>query len=129
MKSLRPECYFLVLLLTSCASVVDGTLESAQSITLTSTPTGASVYIGHSKLCDTPCRPRVENWRIKALEVRKPGYVPAQISAASEVDATTFGNILAGGLLGVAIDVASGRVVKYQDSIHVRLEHEQPRGL
>ena len=116
------------LVLTACASVVDGTLESAQPITLTSMPTGASVYAGHAKLCDTPCRPRVEDWRIQSLEVRKQGYIPVQLSAASDVDATTFGNILMGGVLGVAIDVASGRVVKYEDSIHVNLEPESLPG-
>lgn len=58
-----------------------------------------------------------------AMQVRceKDGYTPTSMSAPSHTKAMVAGNILFGGLIGGAVDVASGAAYDYPDLIQVDL--------
>ena len=116
--------YFLVLLvfLLGCASVIDGTLESAESITSTSTPTEANVFTNGVKLCVTPCRVRVYRWGIKNLLVQKDGFHAAQVDAQKSGNVSIFGNIIFGGGIGVILDTLTGRITVSADAVHAELK-------
>ena len=49
------------------------------------------------------------------------GYQPTTTAASSSFTGTTFGNILAGGLIGVAVDAASGANSRYPSEVRVKL--------
>ncbi len=116
--------YFLVLLvfLSGCASVIDGTLESAESITFTSTPTEANVFTNGVKLCVTPCRVRVYRWGIKNLLIQKDGFHAAQVDAQKSGNVSIFGNIIFGGGIGVVLDTLTGRITVSADAVHAELK-------
>jgi len=51
----------------------------------------------------------------------KPGYQPSAGALASTFQAMTFGNILFGGLIGVAVDAGSGAMNEYPTLITLTL--------
>lgn len=51
----------------------------------------------------------------------KEGYLPASAEAAAQFQGMTFGNVLLGGLVGVAVDAASGAMFFYPESVRVVL--------
>ncbi|BCW90151.1 hypothetical protein sos41_33190 [Alphaproteobacteria bacterium SO-S41] len=56
----------------------------------------------------------------------KPGFQTTQVIAKSTFSGTTFGNILAGGIIGVAVDAASGANNEYPESVNVVLTPLNP---
>jgi hypothetical protein len=51
----------------------------------------------------------------------KPGFQTATIAQSPHFVGTTFGNIVAGGLVGVAVDAATGANYQYPDTIRIPL--------
>ena len=51
----------------------------------------------------------------------KAGYLPASAEAAAQFQGMTFGNVLLGGLVGLAVDAASGAMFFYPNSVRVVL--------
>ena len=67
--SIRPfNLLSLILIISSCASVQQGTLEDSQTITITSTPSNLKVYSNVSLICSTPCS-------IRASQIRSSTYL------------------------------------------------------
>ena len=56
-----------------------------------------------------------------AVSCNKAGYLESAGTIGSEFQAMTFGNILFGGLVGVAIDAGSGAMSQYEPSITLTL--------
>ncbi len=56
----------------------------------------------------------------------KEGHRAATATASSRFTGTTFGNIIAGGLVGVAVDAASGANSRYPSEVRLDLV-EDPR--
>jgi len=54
-----------------------------------------------------------------AVTCSKEGYQTATVSHASSFNGTTFGNIIAGGVIGVIVDAASGANFNYPDDIRL----------
>jgi len=61
-----------------------------------------------------------------AVACAKEGYQPSNITVTSSFTGTTFGNILAGGVIGVVVDAASGANSKYPPNVQIDLV-ENPR--
>ena len=59
----------------------------------------------------------------KDLSVRceKDGYFPTEGVIASSFQAMTIGNVLFGGIIGVAIDAGSGAMNKYDEGVSITL--------
>jgi len=51
----------------------------------------------------------------------KEGFLDAAGSVGSRFQAMTFGNILFGGIIGIAVDAASGATAEYEPTITIRL--------
>ena len=51
----------------------------------------------------------------------KDGYQTATVSRAASFGGATFGNIIAGGVIGVVVDAASGANYSYPDDIRMDL--------
>jgi hypothetical protein len=104
------------ILSTGCATLTKG---SSQTITVTTDPAGAICTISRegktvAVINPTPGSIPVEK-STKDLSVicDKPGYQPSAGALASTFQAMTFGNILFGGLIGVAVDAGSGAMNEY----------------
>ena len=91
--------------LSGCATVMHG---ANQTFELDSAPHGATVKLSNGTTCATPCKlelPRRHDFRADfALDGFRPVYVLVQ----SKMGGATFGNLLAGGIIGAVVDSSNG---------------------
>jgi phosphoketolase len=110
--------------LSGCASIVEGT---TQSIAVT-TPShdGAKCVLVNSEgtyYVTTPGNTRVHKTKHNLDVVCKmDGFKDGHVVVESHFNGATVGNIIAGGLIGVGVDAATGANFNYPDSIEVSLE-------
>jgi len=120
-----------VFFITGCSSLVS---KSDYPVSITSTPTGASVIISDLKKGKeifrgvTPC-----NVTLKAkagffspakysVTIKKPGYESQNITLTANLDGWYLGNFLFGGLVGMLIvDPATGAMWKLPNNVSVTL--------
>jgi hypothetical protein len=95
-----------------CASVTRGTTEN---ISITSTPSGAEATISGLDIptaCVTPCAIVAKRSADISVTFAKPGFETEVVTLTKEVPATGAagfaGNVLAGGLIGMGVDAATG---------------------
>jgi hypothetical protein len=100
----------VALSLPACATVTRGT---SQTFTVESTPPGARVSTSNGFACDaTPCTFRMPRKDAFRATVSMDGYVTQEHNITSEYaggGAAGFaGNVLIGGVIGMAVDGSSG---------------------
>jgi hypothetical protein len=112
------------LLASGCATITKGT---TQAVTLHTDPEGATCDVTRelktvASLAATPGQVHVDK-AFGALDVscRKTGHQPTELRVDSEVQGWTFGNILLGGVVGFAVDAASGAMREYPQFITLTL--------
>jgi len=95
-----------------CASVTRGTTEN---ISIATTPSGATAEISGLEIptaCVTPCVVQAKRNADITVSINKEGYEPQIIPLTKEVPgsgaAGFAGNLLAGGLIGMGVDAATG---------------------
>jgi hypothetical protein len=96
-----------------CASVTRGTTEN---ISITSTPSGAEATtisgLDIPTACVTPCAIVAKRSADISVTFAKPGFETEVVTLTKEVPATGAagfaGNVLAGGLIGMGVDAATG---------------------
>lgn len=113
--------------LANCATVVEGTDQSVQ---ITSVPAGASCDLSRAggligSIASTPGTINVvkSNDSIQVV-CSKEGFLDETAFLRSGLKGTTFGNILLGGFIGLAIDAGSGAMYQYPTSLKVHLPPE-----
>jgi len=118
----------LVLLGSGCATVTKG---SSQALTIHTDPDGATCDVSRelktvASLAATPGQVTVDK-AFGAIDVacRKTGHQPTELRVDSQVQGWTFGNILIGGLIGFAVDAASGAMREYPQFITLTLVPEE----
>jgi len=109
--------------LSGCATIVDGT---TQSVSVNTTPeNGAACTLVNSQgtwYLTSPGSTTVHKTKTDLdVTCAKPGYKAGHIVAQSRFTGKTAGNIIAGGLVGVGIDAASGANFHYDSPIMVPL--------
>ncbi|MCQ4161729.1 hypothetical protein NON00_17580 [Roseomonas sp. GC11] len=111
-------------LTTACASITQGT---TQSVTVITDPAGAQCSLqrgGQSVavVSQTPQSVTLDKSRQDvAVLCKRDGYQDGATTLTSEFAGMTFGNILFGGLVGVAVDSASGAMNKYPAEVKLAL--------
>jgi hypothetical protein len=126
--SLTGLLLLLVMLTSGCATLTKG---GSQTVTVDTDPSGATcTLMRDAKLVaivnPTPGSVPVEKAQgTVAVACRKQGYLEAAGNLASEFQAMTFGNILFGGIIGIAVDAASGAMHQYPDSVTITLIPEE----
>jgi len=88
-----------------CATISKGT---TQSISFNSSPSGATVVVNGSVRGQTPTVIALARSRDHSGQVYMPGYQPVAFRITRRPTNAIFGNILIGGLIGAAVDGASG---------------------
>lgn len=96
-------------LCASCATVTRGTTEQIQIV---SDPPGAEARTSMGFVCTTPCTLQAGRKDEFTVTFSKPGYQPAEVTVSTKVNpgggAAFAGNVLVGGLVGMAADASTG---------------------
>jgi hypothetical protein len=115
-------CWFVPL--SACATIMDG---SSQTITIGTTPPGALCTVdqdGHrlGTITTTPGTVKVERSKEDLKIVcEAPGYASAEDTESPTFNSSTMANVILGGVIGLAVDAASGANHKYPTNIHIDL--------
>lgn len=120
------NCLAAVALATAsgCASIVKGT---SQSVTVNTDPSAANCLLsrdGQQIAVVNPTPGTIQVGKASgtiSIVCRKMGYQDAAGTLASSFQAMTFGNIIFGGIIGVAVDAASGAMHEYPPMVTVTL--------
>jgi hypothetical protein len=107
--------------LSGCATIVDGT---TQSVSISTSPIeGASCTLTNSQgtwYLNSPGSTVVHKTKTDMkIDCTKPGYATGHVVAVAHFGGMTAGNIIAGGIIGVGIDAASGANYYYDSPIVV----------
>lgn len=117
---------------SGCATITKG---STDTITVDTSPSGATCRVtqdGQTVAIINPTPGSMVVPKSKndlAVDCEKEGYTRAAGNLSSEFEAMTFGNILFGGVIGVAVDAASGALNQYPPMITLTLAPQSFRGL
>ena len=93
------------LLFAGCATIVHG---PTQKIGITSAPTGANVMINSKSYGKTPLFVDLDRDKEHIVSIELPGFDKSQLIINKELSGWVWGNIIFGGLIGLAIDATSG---------------------
>ena len=109
-------------MLGACATLVNGT---TQTVTVSTTPAAASCTLDRmgarvGAISATPGSVRLDKSKNDlAVTCSKDGFQTATVSHAPSFSGATFGNIIAGGVVGVIVNAASGANYSYPDDIRM----------
>jgi uncharacterized protein YceK len=95
----------VVLIFYGCATIIHGT---KQEIGISSSPTGAKVSVDNDSVGTTPLFVKLKRKEDYIITIEMPGYRKAQLTITKSVSGWIWGNIVFGGLIGLAIDAGSG---------------------
>ena len=116
-------------LLSACATLVNGT---SQTVTVSTTPPGASCTLDRmgtriGAISVTPGSVHLDKSKNDlSVTCAKDGFQTATVSHAPNFGGATFGNIIAGGVIGGVVDAASGANYSYPDDIRVDMAAAVP---
>ncbi|WP_152551660.1 PEGA domain-containing protein [Polycyclovorans algicola] len=111
-----------VLLLNGCATIVTG---STQDITILSEPSGATVTRNGASYGVTPLTLNLKRKESPSFVLRRQGFEDTILHPGKGSNGWVWGNILVGGLIGLAVDMGTGSLSKFdQDTYVVRLPRE-----
>lgn len=99
----------ILLLASSCATIIHG---SKQSIAISSSPTSAKVTVDSLEAGVTPVTVKLSRKDIHTVKLELEGYEPYEIILNRKVDAWIAGNIVFGGVIGLAVDAITGGMYK-----------------
>lgn len=125
MRQLIWAAFAVVVMLTSgCATLTKG---STQTVTVDTDPSGAVCTLTRDAkplavVNPTPGSvPITKSSGAISVICKKDKYLDAAGTMTSEFQAVTFGNILFGGLIGIAVDAASGATHEYPAQVTITM--------
>ena len=111
----------MIFCLSGCATVMNGTHENYQ---VRSEPEGAEVRFTDGHHCTTPCKVKLKRKDDERADFSLAEYDPTYVLVRSKLGGTTFGNVIAGGLVGGVVDASNGASNKLTpEPLMVRLAH------
>jgi len=97
------SCAFILAI--SCATIMHGT---SQKIGVSSNPTGAKVTVDNKDMGVTPIFANLSRGDNHIVKIQLEGYQIAELTVTKKVSGWVWGNVLFGGLIGLAVDAISG---------------------
>lgn len=91
--------------LTSCATIMHGT---RQSVGIASNPSTASVWVDKIYAGNTPVIVDMSRKDNHIVRIELEGYQPYEATFSRKLSGWVFGNIVFGGVIGLAVDAISG---------------------
>lgn len=118
---------FACILLPGCATIFEGT---SQSVTIVTDPAGADCTVDRKgtrvgQVNPTPGSIHIDKSKEDlSIHCEHVGYVVTNVADSPKFQGTTFGNIVAGGLVGVVVDAASGANFQYPPDVRITMAPE-----
>jgi hypothetical protein len=104
----------VAVLCSGCASITRGTTDQVQ---IQSEPAGAEARTSMGQTCVTPCTLQFSRKDEFTVTASKTGYHSAEMQVSTRIaggGAAGFaGNVLIGGVVGMAVDAASGATLEH----------------
>ena len=95
--------------LSACASIMHG---SNQDVSFSSSPTGATVFVDNQQLGVTPVTAKLSRKDHHMVRLEMAGYQPYETKITRGVSGWVWGNLIFGGIPGLAIDAITGGLYK-----------------
>ena len=112
------------LALSACGTIIQGT---KQQVSISSAPTGAEVTVDNVPLGKTPVVGDLKRKDHHLVRITLDGYQPHEIALARSVSGWVAGNIVFGGIIGLAVDAITGGMYKLTpDQVLTALEASDP---
>lgn len=109
---------------TGCATIMNK--GGNQRVLVNSIPPGATATIDGNISVTTPGEVSLKRNKSHVVRIEKDGYQPANVMIDNELSGWVFGNILIGGIIGLAIDMSTGAAFKLDpNTISVTLTPEK----
>lgn len=104
--SLLVPCTFF---LTSCATIMHGT---RQSIGISSNPTNAQIWVDNQYVGQSPLIVEMTRKHNHFIRLELQGYQPYEVTFTRQMSAWVFGNVVFGGIIGLAVDAITGGIYR-----------------
>jgi len=101
----RPLYPLLLVSLAGCATIMHGT---TQDLGISSTPTAATVTVDKMEKGSTPVIAKLSRKDNHTVHIELPGYLPFEATVTRKTSGWVWGNIVFGGLIGLAVDAITG---------------------
>ncbi|HEX6049392.1 MAG TPA: PEGA domain-containing protein [Gemmatimonadaceae bacterium] len=99
----------LSLLVAGCATIMHGT---QQDVGFGSVPTNARITVDNQRTATTPTVMKLSRKDNHIVRIELDGYLPYEATLTRSVSGWVWGNIVIGGLVGLAVDAISGGLYK-----------------
>ena len=109
--------------LTGCATIMHGT---RQSVGIASNPSDACVWVDQYYAGNTPVIVEMSRRDNHLVRIELAGYQPYEAAFTRQLSGWVFGNIVFGGVIGLAVDAISGglyRLTPEQVQAELRSNH------
>ncbi|MGH7544087.1 MAG: PEGA domain-containing protein [Gemmatimonadota bacterium] len=97
------------ILFSACATIMQGT---TQEVGISSRPTGAHVTIDKIDSGTTPLVADLKRKKEHTIRIELDGYQPYELSMSKHTSGWVWGNIVFGGIPGLAVDAITGGLYK-----------------
>ena len=116
--------FVIVGLLSSCATIMTGTTSQ---VSFDSNPKGAQIYAvtkkGKIEIGTTPTVSTISK-KTKSIEFRMDKYYKETVYIQTTLNGWYFGNLILGGIPGMAVDLISGGYINLPDKVEATLKKE-----
>lgn len=99
----------LGLLVSACATIMQG---SSQEVSIASSPTGAKLVIDGAEAGRTPVAASLKRKDKHTIRIEMDGYQPFEMALGRGTSGWVWGNIVFGGIPGLAVDAITGAMYK-----------------
>lgn len=113
---------FALAFVVGCGTIIHG---STQQVSVASNPSGAQVEIDGLNKGTTPVTAELSRKDQHTVKLDLDGYEPYELIVNRKVSGWVAGNIIFGGLIGLAVDAISGGMYKL-DPAEVQAALDQP---
>ncbi len=104
----------------ACATIMQGT---SQELSIGSSPTGARVIVDGSQAGKTPFVAKLKRKEKHVVRLELDGYKPFEMALSRSTSGWVWGNLIFGGLPGLAIDAITGGLYKLKpEQVQATLE-------
>jgi uncharacterized protein YceK len=97
------------LALSACASIMHGT---SQDVGISSTPTSAFVTVDNVTQGTTPFVAKLSRKDNHIIHIAADGFQPADLTLTHSTSGWVWGNLVFGGIIGLAVDAITGGLYK-----------------
>jgi len=99
---------------------------TTQTVGISSNPSSANVTINGCAVGKTPVSVNLKRNQNHQIKLELPGYQPYEIVCTRQVSGFVFGNIIFGGVIGLAVDAISGGIYRLTpEQIQAELHENQ----